>query len=68
MEPFKILNDRYYLLTVIRRGGFGTVYKGRDSVLGKDVAVKEINPDLVDDAWFVDRFRNEARHVAKMNH
>lgn len=68
MEPFKILNDRYYLLTVIRRGGFGTVYKGRDSVLGKDVAVKEINSDLVDDAWFVDRFRNEARHVAKMNH
>ncbi|RMF65486.1 MAG: PEGA domain-containing protein, partial [Calditrichaeota bacterium] len=68
MEALRVLNSRYQLLAVIKRGGFGTIYKGYDSVLGKEIAVKEINPDLLDEAWYIDQFQNEARHVAKMNH
>src|SRR3990172_904005 len=68
MDTHKIVNNRYQLLTVIKRGGFGTIYKGHDTVLGKDIAVKEINHELLKDAWYVDQFQNEARHVAKMNH
>ncbi len=68
MESLKLLNNRYQLLSVIKRGGFGTIYKGYDNVLGKDIAVKEINQDLVEDKWYIDQFQNEARHVAQMHH
>lgn len=68
MQALKLLNNRYQLITVIKRGGFGTIYKGYDSVLAKDIAVKEINRDLLQDAWYIEQFQKEARHVAKMNH
>ncbi len=68
MQVLKTLNNRYQLISVIKRGGFGTIYKGRDNVLAKDIAVKEINRDLLKDEWYVEQFQNEARHVAKMNH
>jgi serine/threonine-protein kinase len=68
MPALKTLNKRYQLLSVLRKGGFGTIYKGYDSVLGKDIAVKEIKAELTDDAWYIDQFQNEARQVAKMNH
>jgi len=68
MEALKVLNNRYQLLTIIKKGGFGIIYKGYDSVLGKDVAVKEIKPELLKDDWYVEQFQKEARNVAKMNH
>ncbi len=68
MEALKVLNNRYQLLAVIKKGGFGIIYKGYDSLLGKDVAVKEIKPELLQNAWFVEQFQKEARYVAKMNH
>ncbi len=68
MESLKIINNRYQLLTIVKKGGFGIIYKGYDSVLGKDIAVKEIKPELTKDPWFIDQFQIEARHVAKMNH
>lgn len=68
MDALEVLNNRYQLLSVIKRGGFGTIYKGYDSVLGKDIAVKEINEELLGDAWYIDQFQNEARQVARMNH
>ena len=68
MEALRVLNNRYQLISIIRKGGFGIIYKGYDSVLGKDIAVKEIKPELLADKWFVEQFQKEARHVAKMNH
>lgn len=68
MESLKVLNNRYQLLSVIKKGGFGIIYKGYDSVLGKDIVVKEIKPELLEDSKYVEQFQNEARHVAKMNH
>lgn len=68
MEALKVLDNRYQLLTIIKKGGFGIIYKGYDSVLGKDIAVKEIKPELLKDDWYVQQFQKEARNVAKMNH
>ncbi|MFQ5822672.1 MAG: serine/threonine-protein kinase [bacterium] len=68
METLKVLNNRYQFLSVIKRGGFGIIYKGYDSVLGKDIAIKEIKPNLLQEAQYIDQFQIEARHAAKMNH
>jgi serine/threonine protein kinase/5-hydroxyisourate hydrolase-like protein (transthyretin family) len=68
MQALKVLNSRYQLLSVIKRGGFGIIYKGYDKVLGKDIAVKEINPGLLNEAQHIDRFQDEARHAAKLSH
>lgn len=64
----KVLNNRYQILSVIKKGGFGIIYKGYDSVLGKDIILKEIKPEYLADAEIIDQFQNEARSAAKMNH
>ncbi|MFQ6114020.1 MAG: serine/threonine protein kinase, partial [bacterium] len=66
MQALKVLNSRYQLLSVIKRGGFGIIYKGYDSVLGREIAVKEIKQELLDEAQYIDQFQDEARHAAKM--
>ena len=68
MTEVRILNNRYQILSVIKEGGFGIIYKGYDNVLGKDVTIKEIKPELLGDPNIIEQFKSEARHVAKMNH
>src|SRR5580698_3239931 len=50
------------VLEPIRRGGMGEVYKARDTRLDRIVAIK------VSQAQFSERFENEARAVAALNH
>src|SRR3990172_5541204 len=61
------LSNRYEITREIGRGGMGVVYLARDPVLDRDVAVKVITPDMVS-AESAERFRREARVVAKMDH
>ncbi|HJZ11798.1 MAG TPA: protein kinase, partial [Acidobacteriota bacterium] len=61
------LANRYEITREIGRGGMGVVYLARDPVLDRDVAVKVITPDMVS-AESAERFRREARVVAKMDH
>ncbi len=68
MAEVRILNNRYQILSIIKEGGFGIIYKGYDNVLGKDVTIKEIKPELLGDPKIIEGFKSEARHVAKMNH
>ena len=59
---------KYEILEELGRGGFGMVYKARDAVLDRVVAVKVLHPNLVNDLSFVSRFRNEARLAAQLDH
>lgn len=58
---FKILEE-------IGEGGMGKVYKGVDTMLDREVAIKVLRPELVSQAHLVDRFRSEAITLAKLNH
>ena len=62
------LDGRYRVLAPIASGGMGDVYRARDEVLQRDVAIKVLHPHLADDRGFIDRFRREARASAVLNH
>ncbi|MBL7164693.1 MAG: protein kinase [Anaerolineales bacterium] len=59
---------KYTLLEEIGRGGYGTVYRARDETLQVERAVKVLHPELVVDPSFIERFREEARLVARLKH
>jgi serine/threonine-protein kinase len=60
---------RYELVAVIGRGGMGTVYRARDLILGRTVAVKVLPAAFADqDATHVARFEREARAAASLSH
>src|SRR5581483_3047052 len=58
---------KYHIVETLGRGGMGTVYKAVDETLDREVAIKILNPDLMD-AETVKRFRHEAVTLAKLNH
>src|SRR5262245_38558138 len=60
--------DRYQILNELGRGGFATVYRARDTELGRLVALKELHAHLLADPGWVERFRQEARLIAGLNH
>ena len=50
-------------------GGMGAVYKARQTSLDRLVAIKVLPPQVAEDeAEYIERFKNEARTMAKMNH
>ncbi len=62
------LGDRYELQELIATGGMGQVWRARDVVLERSVAVKVLRSEYADDPTFLARFRNEARHSAALSH
>ena len=56
------------LLEVIGRGGMGAVYRGYQTDLNREVAVKILPQSLSDDPVFLSRFRREAQALAKLDH
>lgn len=62
------LGGRYALTERIAVGGMGEVWKARDKVLGRIVAVKILKEEYTGDPGFLERFRAEARHTALLNH
>ena len=61
---------QYQFVSLLGRGGMGAVYKAVQVSLDRPVAIKVLPGDLIDDAdaQFTERFKNEARTMAKMNH
>ena len=64
----RVLADRYELLAPLARGGMGQVWRARDRLLGRPVAVKILRSEFTDDPGFRARFRSEAQHAAMIVH
>jgi serine/threonine-protein kinase len=64
----QLLGGRYQLERQIGRGGMAEVYAGRDTRLGRTVAVKVLKTDLARDPSFQSRFKREAQSAASLNH
>ncbi|MCG2623602.1 protein kinase [Arthrobacter sp. I2-34] len=62
------LGGRYQLTDRIAIGGMGEVWKARDQVLGRIIAIKILKEEYTGDPGFLNRFRAEARHTALLNH
>jgi eukaryotic-like serine/threonine-protein kinase len=65
-SPTKI--GRYEILDRIGRGGMGAVYRGRDAVLDREVAIKVMSADFAADDTSRPRFFREARAAARLQH
>ncbi|MDO5503844.1 MAG: protein kinase [Actinomycetia bacterium] len=63
-----LVGDRYRLENFVASGGMGDVWKGRDEVLGRIVALKIMRPDTSSDEVFAQRFREEAMLTAGLSH
>ncbi|MDA1129603.1 MAG: protein kinase, partial [Chloroflexi bacterium] len=59
---------RYEILERIAAGGQGTVYRARDTVLDRVVAIKVINQSLADDPAYLEALQREARLAAGLDH
>src|SRR5438477_11998189 len=66
--PDEVIADRYELEELVGTGGMSSVYKARDRLLERNVALKVLHPHFGDDAEYVERFRREARAVAQLSH
>ncbi|MGY2001575.1 protein kinase domain-containing protein [Blastococcus sp. SYSU DS1024] len=64
----RLLGGRYELVSLLATGGMGQVWRGRDVVLGRPVAVKVLRSEYTGDPTFLARFRAEARHSALLTH
>lgn len=63
-----MLGNRYEIISQLGGGGMALVYKGRDTLLNRQVTVKLLRPEYTCDEEFVTRFRREAQAVAKLSH
>ena len=59
---------RYEILEVLGRGGMAAVYRARDTVLRRDVALKVLYPQYTGDVALVERFQREAVLAAGLDH
>ena len=59
---------RYELIEKIAEGGMARVYRGRDIVLKRTVAVKILKDQMTGDAAFIRRFEREAQSAAALSH
>ena len=62
------LLGKYELHEQLGKGGFGTVFRATDTVLGVDRALKVLHPALVADDTFISRFKQEAQIAARLEH
>ena len=68
MSTPSVLNERYQLLESLGNGGMALVYKAKDLMLERNVAVKLLREDYSKDLAFRERFRQEARAAANLSH
>ena len=64
----KTIANRYEIISKTGVGGMATVYKAKDKVLNRDVAVKVLKDEFTTDEEFVKRFNSEALAAASLTH
>ena len=64
----RLISSRYLVQSLVASGGMASVYRARDSVLEREVALKIIHPHLATDKSFVEKFHREAKMAAKLSH
>ncbi len=68
MKAGDLLNQRYQLLENLGSGGMAEVYRARDLMLERSVAIKVLRADYSSNEEFQERFRQEARAAANLSH
>jgi serine/threonine-protein kinase len=68
MNEGMLLNNRYQLLERLGSGGMSDVFRARDLMLERSVAIKVLHEDYSNDSAFQQRFRQEARAAANLSH
>ncbi len=67
IEPGKTFGA-YRIIRQIDQGGMATIYQAYDEVMGRDVAIKVMPREFVNDAEFFGRFQQEVRVIARLEH
>lgn len=63
----KVLAGRYVLLEKKGDGGMAVVYKGKDRLLNRYVAIKILKPEFIKDPKFIENFRRESQAAARLS-
>jgi serine/threonine-protein kinase len=64
----KIIGNRYEIIEKVGNGGMATVYKARDTILNRYVAIKVLRDEFTTDEEFIKRFNTEAQSAARLAH
>jgi serine/threonine protein kinase len=64
----RLLAERYELSERLASSGMTSIWRGHDRVLGRDVAIKVLHPELAADPTFRARFSEEAVNAARLTH
>ncbi|MCA9607631.1 MAG: protein kinase [Myxococcales bacterium] len=64
----RTIAGRYVITERVGAGGMGTVYKARHEIVGRDVAIKFLAPDLAGDKTNRERFLREAKAANRIDH
>ena len=64
----KTIGSRYEILEKIGVGGMATVYKAKDNILKRNVAIKVLRDEFTTDEEFIKRFNTEAESAASLTH
>lgn len=67
MSEKNVLAGRYELIEKIGDGGMAIVYKAKDRLLKRHIAVKILKPEFVKDVKFIENFRRESHAAASLS-